>query len=135
MEKASEHDIAELVEIRAAVRENILSDPAKVPESAYRWFINEAAIWIWREQGRILGFAAADPRDASIWALFLRPEEEGRGIGSALLSQLLDELRQAGWHQATLWTDSNSRAATFYQNRGWQPIKVAEGETQLRCHL
>ena len=135
MEKASHNDIAALIEIRAAVRENILRDLAKVPDTAYHWFIDHSTIWIWRENDRILGFAAADPRDGTIWALFLRPEAQGRGIGTALLNQTLDDLRTQGWRQATLWTDADSRAARFYQTWGWRHISARQGEVLLQIDL
>ena len=72
-------------EIRFAVRENQLLDPSRVTDADYHWFSENPGIWVWEEDGHILGFSAADTRDGTIWALFIDPDHEGRGIGRALL--------------------------------------------------
>lgn len=120
-------DIPALVRIRAAVRENVLSDPARVPAEAYQGFIDHAAIWLWEEDGRILGFTAADPADGTIWALFVDPDTEGRGIGGTLLARALGDLRSAGWGQARLTTQPGSRAEGFYRRGGWVEAGTAPG--------
>ena len=85
-----------ITEIRFAVRENQLSDPSRVTDADYHWFSENPGIWVWEEDGRILGFSAADTRDGTIWALFIDPGHEGHGIGRALLAKACDVLRQAG---------------------------------------
>lgn len=119
--RAKTEDVPQLMRIRAAVRENILSDPAKVPASLVIDFIGHSGVWLWEENGAMLGFAAADTRDGSIWALFVDPIAEGRGIGRALLPRALDDLRAKGWKQARLSTDADSRADCFYRRNGWTP--------------
>ncbi len=112
-------DVPALMRIRAAVRENVLSDPARVPASLVEEFIARSAIWLWQDDDGVLGFAAADTRDGSLWALFVDPAQEGRGIARALLPRALDDLRAAGWRQATLSTEPGSRAERFYRRQGW----------------
>jgi GNAT superfamily N-acetyltransferase len=119
--RAQTEDVPQLMRIRASVRENILSDPAKVPASLVVEFIGHSGIWLWEQSGQMLGFAAADTRDGSIWALFVDPVAEGRGIGRALLPLALDDLRAKGWKQARLSTDADSRADRFYRRCGWIP--------------
>lgn len=134
--RACRADVPALMRIRAAVRENILSDPGKVPAEAYHGFIERAAIWVWEEGGRVLGFAAADPAVGSVWALFVEPAEEGRGIGRALLSAIMGDLRRAGWTRARLTTQPGSRAEHFYRRAGWQPAGVADdGDLVLEAAL
>ncbi|MGE0152856.1 MAG: GNAT family N-acetyltransferase [Reyranellaceae bacterium] len=134
--RAREEDIPELMRIRAAVRENVLSDPAKVPASLVLAFIRHSGIWLWDENGRALGFASADTRDGSLWALFVEPAAEGRGIGRALLPRALDDLRRAGWTQARLATQIGSRAETFYRSQGWREAGVSQaGERIFRLDL
>ena len=70
--------------IRAAVHENRLSDPAKVPARLVEEYIDQRLIWVWDEDGRVLGFSAANTSDGTIWALFVEPSAEGRGIGRNL---------------------------------------------------
>ncbi|OYQ33824.1 GNAT family N-acetyltransferase [Niveispirillum lacus] len=116
--------------IRAAVQENRLRDPSRVPASAYQAFLAVSPIWLFEDEGGIRGFAAADPRDGSIWALFTDPAAEGRGVGKALLSYALNDLKQAGWEQAHLSTDCGTRADRFYRAQGWAPTGLTEGGEQ-----
>lgn len=134
--RAGPADIPALMAIRAAVRENRLSDPAKVPEQAYRDWIAGPGIWLWEEAGGVLGFAAADPRDGSVWALFVAPAAEGRGIGRALLPAALADLRAAGWRRARLATERGSRAERFYRRDGWIDAgTAADGDLLLERPL
>ena len=125
-----------ITEIRFAVRENQLSDPSRVTDADYHWFSENPGIWVWEEDGRILGFSAADTRDGTIWALFIDPGHEGRGIGRALLAKACDVLRQAGHGTATLGTDPDTRADRFYRKAGWTALNVDErGEQIFRLSL
>lgn len=129
-------DIPALMAIRATVRENRLDDPGKVPAAAYRDFIDRAAIWLWEADGRILGFSAADPADGSVWALFVDPDAEGRGVGRALLPKALDDLRHVGWKRARLTTEPGSRAERFYRLGGWGEAGTAQnGDLVLEKEL
>jgi len=125
--RARADDIPALMAIRAAVRENVLSDPARVPEQAYHDWIAGPGIWLCEEAGKVLGFAAADPRDGTVWALFVDPAAEGQGAGRALLPPALDDLRAAGWKRARLTTQPGSRAERFYQLDGWLGAGTAAG--------
>lgn len=127
---ATDADIPDLMRIRAAVRENRLNDPSRVPASAYREFLAVSRIWLFEDEGGIRGFAAADPRDGSIWALFTDPAAEGRGVGKALLPYALDDLKAAGWDRAHLSTAPGTRADSFYRRQGWEPAGLTEGGEQ-----
>ena len=129
--RAQTKDVPELMRIRASVRENILSDPAKVPASLVQEFILHSGIWVWEEGGAILGFASADTRDGSIWALFLEPLAEGRGIGRALLAKALEDLRRTNWKQARLTTEIGSRAENFYRLQGWREDGVSQSGERI----
>jgi len=114
-------DIPRMVELRASVRENRLGDPTRVTLADYMWFIDNAAIHVWDVGDTIRGLSAGDPRDGSIWALFVDPAFEGRGIGQALIAASCAALRQAGHRSATLSTDAGTRAERFYLRNGWTP--------------
>ena len=71
------------------------------------------------------GFSAGDPRDGSIWALFVDPDCEGGGVGQRLIEAACAALRDAGHRVATLSTEPGTRAEQFYLRNGW----IAEGVT------
>ena len=114
-------DIPSLMEIRLGVRENRLDDPTKVTyELVVDHLERRGRGWLCEEDGRAVGFAIADRATWSIWALFLRPEAEGRGIGRALLRLAVDWLFAAGAPQVTLSTGVGTRADGFYAAQGWE---------------
>jgi GNAT superfamily N-acetyltransferase len=118
-------DISRLMEIRGSVRENRLNDPSHVTLADYNWFIDRAAIHVWEEDECVQGFSAGDPRDGSIWALFVHPPYEGRGVGQNLIQAACRSLLDAGYQNATLSTEPGSRAQYFYECNGW----IAKGHT------
>ena len=117
---ATRADLPRIFEIRNSVRENRLTDPSRVTEADAVWFIDNAALWVWEEaDGSVTGFSGSDPRDGSIWALFLAPGHEGRGIGRALLDRSRDALREAGHQTALVSTEPGTRAERHYRAAGW----------------
>jgi len=112
-------DIPRMVELRASVHENRLGDPTRVTLADYMWFIDNATIHVWDVSDTIRGLSAGDPRDGSIWALFVDPAFEGRGIGQALIAASCATLRLAGHRSATLSTEAGTRAERFYVRNGW----------------
>ena len=123
-------------EIRFAVQENQSSDPSLVTDEDYVWFEEHPGIWVWDEGGKILGFSAGDTRDGTIWALFVDPACERRGIGRALFETACDTLRRAGHRTATLTTDPGTRAERFYRAAGWKIVGAStRGELIFRTAL
>ncbi|MBC7664344.1 MAG: GNAT family N-acetyltransferase, partial [Caulobacter sp.] len=81
--RAAETDIPAMSRIRLAVRENALSNPARITEAMYRDYLDALGRgWVAELDGEIIGFSYADRTDASIWALFVDPAREGLGAGS-----------------------------------------------------
>jgi GNAT superfamily N-acetyltransferase len=130
---ASLSDVAAMNQLRLQVRENVLSDPGLVTESITAKAITELGRgWVFDEGGQILGFTIALDRDPSIWALFVDPGHEGRGIGHALLESAVNWLWSRGAQRIRLSTDPGTRAERFYQNRGWKAAGVNQkGEVEL----
>jgi len=127
--RATEADRARISEIRFSVKENVLRDRSRVTHDMITWFLENPGIWLWEEDDKVLGFSAADTRDGTIFALFIDPAHEGRGIGRALFAKALDSLRAAGHREGSLTTDPGSRADRFYQKAGWKVIGTsASGE-------
>lgn len=119
--KATIADRARIAEVRLAVRENRLSQAsvARVDRTA-DWIFDNAAFWVWEEDGAVQGFAVADPRDGTIFGLFIHPDYEGRGLARALLPRACEDLRGAGFSAATLTTGAGTRAERFYRANGWE---------------
>ena len=117
--RAVQSDVARIMEVRHSVRENRLSDPNLVTGKDCAEFIERSEMWVWEEDGIVQAFAAGDIRDGWIWALFVAPEYEGRGIGKALLSMACETLRNAGYAVANLSTAAGTRAERFYMENGW----------------
>lgn len=121
--------------VRMAVKENVLSDPAKVTYADYKAMLLDAGRgWVCELADKIVGFAIVDITHASVWALFVLPEYEGKGIGRALHDQMLQwSFGHAGLKQLWLSTDPGTRAAAFYRKAGWQAEGMEEnGEQRFR---
>ena len=124
---ATEADIPRLFEIRGAVRENKLRDPSRVTVEDVRWFIANPGIFVWEEDGCIVGFSAADPRDGSIWALFMDQAYEGRGFARILFERACKVLRMAGCERMWLTTSPGTHAEKFYLKAGWKVAGTKDG--------
>jgi GNAT superfamily N-acetyltransferase len=135
LRKADISDIPALKAVRASVIENVLSDPSKVGDGHYEWFVTNPGVAVWEERGEILGFSAADPRDGGIWALFVTPNCEGRGIGTTLLAEACAVLKAAGVRRAWLTTDPGTRAERFYRVAGWEPAGQKDNELLFELSL
>jgi GNAT superfamily N-acetyltransferase len=134
--RAIHADVPRIMTIRHAVRENRLSDPNSVTAADCVAFIDRTEMWVWVEDGLIQGFAAGDPGNGQIFALFVDPDREGRGIGRALLPLACATLRSAGHSIATLTTDPGTRAERFYRADGWTATGVnGKGETVFEKRL
>lgn len=118
--------------VRLAVRENRLSDPARITEADYVAALAELGrTWVVEQEGEIVAFATAY-RSGSIWALFVHPDHEGRGCGHALHAAVVSWLWSLGHTRLWLTTSPDTRAERFYVSRGWQPCgRTASGELRL----
>jgi GNAT superfamily N-acetyltransferase len=125
--KADRADIPRLKEIRDTVRENRLRDPSRVTVEHYCWFIDNPGIFVWEEDGKIVGFSAADPRDGNIWALFMDGAYERRGIGRALFERACNVLIETGCPRMWLTTWPGTRAEELYRKAGWHVTGTSDG--------
>ncbi len=106
--------------IRLAVRENVLSDPNRISQKMYEDYLDKLGRgWVAEIDGVIVGFSYANKTDASIWALFMSPEYEGRGLAKQLLNMAVGWLFEQGHEIVRLSTSSGTRADRFYAAQGW----------------
>jgi GNAT superfamily N-acetyltransferase len=114
-------DIKKLYDVRLSVKENMLPDPGFITEREYeKYLTNFGKGWLCEIDDEVVGFAIVGLSQRNIWALFVRPEHEGKGIGRKLHDMMLD------WYftqtQETVWlgTGPNTRAEAFYRALGWR---------------
>ena len=130
--QALSSDISQIQIVRNSVKENMLSDPALVPDKDVEEFINvRGKGWVCEIDGRIVGFSIADLKDNNIWALFLHPDFEARGIGKELHRLMLDWYFDQGKESVWLGTAPNSRAEKFYHLQGWKEVGMYGKETKF----
>jgi GNAT superfamily N-acetyltransferase len=129
-------DLEQLMAIRADVRENRLSDPKSIGPANYVKYIERGHCWACELDARIAGFAALDVEAASVWALFVVPGAEGRGVGRSLLERLTGEARRAGLSHLHLETSAGTRAERLYRRAGWEMLGCgADGVLRMRLEL
>ncbi len=119
--EARTSDIPQIQLVRNSVTENTLSNPSLVTDADCEDFINRRGKgWVCEIDGRIVGFAIANLQEFNIWALFVQPGFDKKGIGKELHRIMLD------WYfsqtSETLWlgTAPNTRAEQFYRRAGWK---------------
>lgn len=117
---ATVDDIRQIQAVRHSVKENKLSDPGLVTDEDCASYLTERGQgWVCEAEDGIVGFAIADLQGHNIWALFLRPEYEGRGIGQALHQLMLDWYFGQTMEPVWLSTAPGTRAERFYKRAGW----------------
>lgn len=137
LRRACSADIPAMSAIRLSVVENVLSDPSRVTLQMYEDYLDrDGRGWVAAIDGEIAGFSYADRKDASIWALFVSPRHEGRGLGKALLELAVAWLSELGHSRVTLSTTPGTRADRFYAALGWSrmPGHGREVEYVLENH-
>lgn len=119
--EATIDDIPQIQVVRNAVKENMLPDPSLVSDEDCKTFLTiRGKGWVCEIDDAIAGFAIIDLADRNIWALFVDPQHEQKGIGKKLQDLMLN------WYfsqyQETLWlgTAPGTRAEGFYRRSGWK---------------
>ena len=122
--EANATDMPGISIVRLSVSENALS----VEQLKERGITNASVAasllthrkgWVAEQDGRIVAFSMADRADWSIFALFVLPGYEQRGLGSRLLDLALRWLWDNGAERVWLSTGPQTRASRFYVMRGW----------------
>jgi GNAT superfamily N-acetyltransferase len=133
--EASLGDIPDIQVLRNSVKENTLSDPALVSDEDVKDYMTRRGKgWVCETDNRIAGFAIADLQDNNIWALFILPGYEGRGIGRNLHDIMLD------WYfnqeKETIWlgTSPGTRAEKFYRTAGWRETGL-HGKGEIKFEM
>lgn len=116
-------DIPQMQIVRNSVKENTLSDPGLVTDEDCKQFITvRGKGWVGEVDKRIVGFAIADLQDNNIWALFIHPHFERKGIGQQLHRTMMDWYFTQTKNKAWLGTAISTRAEAFYRKAGWTAV-------------
>jgi GNAT superfamily N-acetyltransferase len=133
--EAQINDIPQMQIVRNAVKENALSNPALVQDADYQeYLLNRGKGWLCEADGMVAGFAIADLKDSNIWALFVHPQHENRGIGRQLHSIMLDWYFDQDKDLVWLSTAPGTRAANFYRMQGWLETGT-HGKSEIKFEM
>lgn len=117
--------------VRYSVSENTLMPGRLSDEDVRREIEDTGRGWVIEVAGAIKAFAIGNAKSGNIWALFVLPEAQGCGYGSQLLDVMVRWLREQGAPRLWLTTGQATRAAGFYERRGWKRVSVSrDGEAR-----
>jgi len=86
-------------------------------------------VWVCEHNHKMIGFLLLMDRgeSAQLRYFLIQPEYRGIGLGSKLMKQFMDFLRQCGYKKSYLWTTHElSTAAFIYQRVGFQLTEEKE---------
>jgi GNAT superfamily N-acetyltransferase len=128
-------DIAQIQMVRNAVKENMLSNPALVTDEDCKEYLTvRGKGWVCIIDDRIVGFAIADLKDKNIWALFVHPDFEGKGIGKTLHDTMLDWYFNQTKETVWLGTAPHTKAERFYRKAGWKEVGM-HGPKEIKFEM
>jgi len=128
-------DISQIQLVRNSVKENTLSDPNLITDLVVEDFImNRGKGWVCEVGGQVVGFSIADMKERNVWALFVRPENEGEGIGKKLHDLMLDWYFLQTDDNIWLGTSPGTRAERFYRKSRWVEIRM-HGDSEIKFEM
>ena len=116
--------------------ETSLGDGSRVPKLDCRiaadLFERHEEVWLAEENGRPLGFLAIRRSDQNrgevLEKLYVDPEAQNRGVGTALLDQA-KAMRPDGF---VLWVfQENEGARRFYERHGFRLVELTDGADNM----
>ena len=122
--EATVSDIQQIMIVRLAVKENMLSNPSLVTYSDNKEYLTvRGKGWVCEINNFIVGFCIVDLTGHSVWALFVTPEHERKGIGKKLQNVMLNWYFEQSTEKLWLETAAGTRAEKFYTSSGWIAVK------------
>jgi len=120
---ATPDDVDAIFVVRTSVTENLLtlaqlSGMGITKATVTRMIAESPCAWVAVEDNKVVGFSMINGDSGSLFAAFVLPAHEGKGLGTALVRVAEDALFQR--HQL-IWleTGKTTRAAGFYRHLGW----------------
>jgi RNAse (barnase) inhibitor barstar/GNAT superfamily N-acetyltransferase len=131
--EAAVTDFPGMHRVRMSVKENVLNNPLLVTESDYRKYLTaNGKGWLCENDKEIIGFCIVDTSENNVWALFVHPAHEQKGIGRELQQTMLNWF--FGQDKDWIWlsTSPGTRAEKFYRAGGWtQKGMTKSGEVKF----
>ena len=128
-------DIKQIQSVRHSVKENVLSNPALVTDADCEEFLTKRGRgWVCEIDRRIVGFAIADLKENNIWALFVHPDFEGKGVGGKLHEMMLDWYFSQSRENVWLGTSPKTKAEKFYRKYGWREAGM-QGKNEIKFEM
>jgi GNAT superfamily N-acetyltransferase len=130
LRRATPGDAAAIADVLTAARAaQAWFPPIHSPEGT-RDFVRDRLLpghetWVVENDGRIVAFAAMT--DDHLGHLFVHPDAQGRGVGTALLEHTQRRLPRG----FSLWTHQASEARAFYEARGLVAVEFTDGATTM----
>ncbi|HYM93402.1 MAG TPA: GNAT family N-acetyltransferase [Chitinophagaceae bacterium] len=125
LREAGIEDISQMQIVRNAVKENRLSNPDLITDKDCEDYITRRGKgWVYEINKTIVGFAIVSVQDKNVWALFVQPGFDKKGIGKKLHDKMIN------WYflktSETVWlsTAPGTRAEIFYRKSGWKQTGV-----------
>jgi ribosomal protein S18 acetylase RimI-like enzyme len=85
------------------------------------WFIDRDEVWV-AEDGEVVGFIGLN--DDELSHIYVDPDLQSRGIGSALL----DQAKSLRPERIQLWVfQKNDGARRFYERHGFELVRLTDG--------
>ncbi|MBA2249557.1 MAG: GNAT family N-acetyltransferase [Chitinophagaceae bacterium] len=133
--EAQTTDIPQIQVVRHLVKENTLSDPSLVTDKDCEEFLTvRGKGWVCEIDKKIVGFSIADLQENNIWALFIDPEHEAKGIGKRLHDMMMDWYFTNTKEKVWLGTAPNTKAEKFYRKHGWKEVGT-HGKGEIKFEM
>jgi GNAT superfamily N-acetyltransferase len=89
-------------------------------------YLDEGDLWVADGgAGVVLAVPGHEPGSVELRNVAVREDQQGRGLGLAMVRALFDELRAQGWRRAVVGTGTaDPRTYVFYQRCGFRPHHV-----------
>jgi GNAT superfamily N-acetyltransferase len=112
-----------------------LSDPALVPDKDVEDYITSRGKgWVCEMDGAVTGFAIIDLVDHNVWALFIQPGYDKKGIGRKLHDEMINWYFRQTKEPVWLGTSPGTRAETFYRKAGWKEVGT-HGKGEIKFEM
>lgn len=121
--EANVNDIDNYMLVRMAVLENKLNNPALVTRKDNEDYLTtHGKGWVCEMEKKIVGFSIVGLIQNNVWALFVHPDLEKKGIGRKLHDVMLDWYFTQTTKPLWLGTAPSTRAEMFYRKSGWTAV-------------